>query len=286
MTPIHKSIMVPEILSMFDLKPNAVVADLTTGEGGHSSFMAPLIPQGKLLCLDRDEEILNIAKKRLEEHPHITYVCDTYDHISAVREQAGFPLFDAILVDMGVSMFHFKEAKRGFSFEDLSLDMRLDDSSESAKDIINTYSEAELADIFYYYGEEFSSRKLARIIVQQRPFDTAKELAGCILKSAGNRGKTHPATKIFQALRIYVNKELEIAETFLEEVVSNLASGGKLCILTFHSMEDRLVKNAFRRFADKNKGVLPITKPMPPSLAEQKANPASRSAKLRVFQRS
>ncbi|MGL5254870.1 MAG: 16S rRNA (cytosine(1402)-N(4))-methyltransferase RsmH [Brevinema sp.] len=285
MTPIHKSIMVTEILEMFQLKPNSIVADLTTGEGGHSSLMAPLIPQGKLLCLDRDSEILDRAKERLSEFSNISYVCDTYDHISSVRSNAKFPLFDAILVDMGVSMFHFKEAKRGFSFEDASLDMRLDDSSESAKDIVNTYSEAELADIFYYYGEEFSSRKLARVIVQNRPFDTAKELAGCILKIAG-RGKIHPATKIFQALRIYVNKELEIAETFLEEVVLNLAPAGKLCILTFHSMEDRLVKNAFRRLADEKKGILPITKPKIPSLAEQKANPASRSAKLRVFQRS
>lgn len=286
MTPVHVPIMVQEILSFFALKPNFNAADLTTGEGGHSAFLAPLIPGGTLLCLDRDAKILALAKELLAEYSNIVYANDTYANIAHVRTQLKLPLFDAILVDMGISMYHFKEAKRGFSFEDASLDMRLDGSSESAEDILNSYSEKDLADIFFYYGEEHQSRRLARAVVQNRPVTSAKELAEIALKSLGRKGKTHPATKIFQALRIYINKELEIAEKFLEEVVLHLAPRGVLCILTFHSMEDRLVKNAFKAYVSQGLGQLLAPKPLEPSREEQRTNPASRSAKLRIFQRS
>lgn len=287
MTIYHTPILASEIVSFFNLHSSCVLGDLTTGEGGHSSILAPLVPQGKLLCLDRDVQILKKAQERLKQYTNITYICNTYDQLSEVREKISFPLFDGILIDMGVSMFHFKGAERGFSFEDDSLDMRLSDHAKvSAEEIINTYSEGDLADIFYYYGEERYSRRYAREIVHNRPFYSAKELSSFLIKKIGRHGKIHPATKIFQALRIYVNNELEIAENMLKEIVSNLATGGVLCILTFHSLEDRLVKNAFKSYVNQQLGTLVIPKPLVPSREEIKKNPAARSAKLRVFKKA
>ncbi len=166
MNIFHTPIMADEIIEFLDIKENSVLADLTTGEGGHSCLMAQKNPDGKMLCLDRDRIILEKAQKRLEQFKQITYVCDTYDHLTDVRKNIDFPLFDGILIDMGVSMFHFKGAERGFSFEDDTLDMRLSlDSPLSAEQVVNTFSEEDLADIFYYYGEERYSRRYAREIV-------------------------------------------------------------------------------------------------------------------------
>ncbi|MGL4394519.1 MAG: 16S rRNA (cytosine(1402)-N(4))-methyltransferase RsmH [Brevinema sp.] len=285
MTIYHTPILAETILEFLDIKKTSVVADLTTGEGGHSSLMAPLAK--KLVCLDRDREILAKAQERLKEFDNIEFICDTYDNIASVRESHKLPLFDGILVDMGVSMFHFKGADRGFSFNDDTLDMRLSlDSDLTAATVVNTFSENDLADIFYYYGEEHHSRKFANVIVKRRPFYSAQELSEYILQAVGRHGKTHPATKIFQGLRIFVNQELEIAETFLKEIVSQLAPNGVLCILTFHSLEDRLVKRAFQQFQKDGLGTLPIAKPLAPSFEEIKSNPAARSAKLRVFKRN
>lgn len=283
----HQPILASKIIEAFGLSESSVVADLTTGEGGHAELIAPLIQNGKLLCMDRDSEILAIARSRLDRFTHIEYVCDTYNNFTARRLEAGFPLFDAVLVDMGVSMFHFKGAQRGFSFEDNNLDMRLNpDLPLTAEKIINTFSEKDLADIFYYYGEEFSSRRFAQAVVRHRPFFSAKDLAHCIRCAAGRNSKFHPATKIFQALRIYVNDELEIAENFLKEVIDNLAPGAILAILTFHSLEDRIVKNAFKEFTVRKLGNMLNKKPIVPDFDEIRRNPAARSAKLRMFKRS
>ncbi|MGL4560674.1 MAG: 16S rRNA (cytosine(1402)-N(4))-methyltransferase RsmH [Brevinema sp.] len=285
MTIYHTPILAQTILEFLNIQKTSIIADLTTGEGGHSSLMAPLAK--KLICLDRDQEILSKAKERLKEFEHITYICDTYDRIASVRESYQLPLFDGVLVDMGVSMFHFKGADRGFSFNDDTLDMRLSlDADLSADIVVNTFSEKDLADIFYYYGEEYHSRKFANLIVKKRPFYSAQELSEYLVQTVGRHGKTHPATKIFQGLRIFVNQELEIAETFLKEVVHHLSPGGVLCVLTFHSLEDRLVKRAFKQYEKDKLGTLPITKPIVPSFEEIKTNPAARSAKLRVFKRN
>ncbi len=287
MNIFHTPILADTIIDFLDIKKDSVLADLTTGEGGHSSMMAEKNPDGRLLCLDRDKIILAKAEKRLERFKQITYVCDTYDNLSAVRKNIDFPLFDGILIDMGVSMFHFKGAERGFSFEDDTLDMRLSlDSPLSAEQVVNTFSEEDLADIFYYYGEERYSRRYAREIVRGRPFFSAKELSEYLIRTVGRHGKTHPATKIFQALRIFTNNELEIAENMLKDIVSNLSKDGVLCILTFHSLEDRLIKNAFKDYAKSGLGTVLTPKPIPPSPEEIKQNPAARSAKLRVFKKS
>lgn len=281
----HTPILATEILEFLNIQPNSIIADLTTGEGGHSSLIAPLAHQ--LICLDRDREILTKAQKRLHDFQNIKYICDTYDHIADIRESYNIPLFNGVVVDMGISMFHFKGADRGFSFNDDTLDMRLSEEYPlSAEQVINTYSEKDLADIFYYYGEEHHSRRIANLIVKKRPFYSAKELSEYIVQNVGRRGKTHPATKIFQGLRIFVNQELEIAENFLKDIVYQLAPGAILCILTFHSLEDRLVKKAFKEYEQKKLGTLPISKPMIPSFEEIKLNPAARSAKLRVFKRN
>ncbi|MGL4387921.1 MAG: 16S rRNA (cytosine(1402)-N(4))-methyltransferase RsmH [Brevinema sp.] len=285
MTIYHNPILADTILEFMNIQKTSIIADLTTGEGGHSSLMAPLA--NKLICLDRDSEILAKAQDRLKDFDNIQFICDTYDHITAMRNIYQLPLFDGILVDMGVSMFHFKGADRGFSFNDDTLDMRLSlDSDLTAQIVINTFSEKDLADIFYYYGEEHHSRKFANVIVKRRPFYSAQELSEHIFQTIGRHGKTHPATKIFQGLRIFVNQELEIAETFLNDIVNHLAPGGIICILTFHSLEDRLVKRAFQQFQKDNLGTLPILKPLVPSFEEIKRNPAARSAKLRVFKRN
>ncbi|MGL4676400.1 MAG: 16S rRNA (cytosine(1402)-N(4))-methyltransferase RsmH [Brevinema sp.] len=280
----HTPILVNTIINYFSLTSTSVIADLTTGEGGHASLLAKYNPKGQILCLDRDRLILEKARDRMKEFTHVTYVCDTYDHLTDIRIQHAFPLFDAILIDMGVSMFHFKGAGRGFSFDDDTLDMRLSENGVlSAEQVINTFSENDLADIFYYYGEERFSRRFAREIVRQRPFFSAKELSDFLLKSIGRYGKVHPATKIFQALRIFVNEELEIVENMLKDIIFHLAPRGVLCILSFHSLEDRLVKKSFK--AHMREGVIITPKPIVPSREEIAQNPAARSAKLRVFQR-
>lgn len=282
----HTPILVKTIMDFLDINSHSVIADLTVGEGGHSSIIAPLVDKGQLICLDRDQIILEKAQERLKKYNNITYLCDTYDHLTTLRKNHMLPLFNGILIDMGISMFHFKGADRGFSFEDNILDMRLSKENPiDAELVVNTYSENDLADIFYYYGEERYSRRYAREIVKQRPFYSAKELAEYLLKTVGRHGKIHPATKIFQGLRIYINKELEIAENMLETIVQNLASQGVLCILTFHSLEDRLVKNAFKSYEKEKLGKILTSKPIVPSIEEIKQNPASRSAKLRVFRK-
>ncbi|MGL4366753.1 MAG: 16S rRNA (cytosine(1402)-N(4))-methyltransferase RsmH [Brevinemataceae bacterium] len=282
----HTSILGETIIEYLNIQPDSVIADLTTGEGGHSSLIAPHLCKGTLLCVDRDKQILSKAQERLKVFDNIVYVCDTFDRISEIRTENKLPLFNGVLVDMGISMFHFKGAGRGFSFEDDKLDMRLSfDDELTAQDVINTFSANDLADIFYYYGEEYHSRRIASSIVKQRPFFSAKELSDYMLKICGRKGKTHPATKIFQGLRIFVNKELEIAENFFKSITDNLASSGILCVLTFHSLEDRLVKRAFKEYKQNNLGVVLTEKPITPSDTEIKTNPAARSAKLRIFQR-
>ncbi|MGL5956079.1 MAG: 16S rRNA (cytosine(1402)-N(4))-methyltransferase RsmH [Brevinema sp.] len=286
MTIYHTPILVDTIINYFSLSSTSIIADLTTGEGGHASLLAKYNPEGQMLCLDRDRIILEKARDRMKEFTHITYVCDTYDHLTTIRKQQHFPLFDAILIDMGISMFHFKGAGRGFSFDDDTLDMRLSEEGIlSAEQVINTFSEQDLADIFYYYGEERFSRRFAREIVRQRPFFSAKELADFLLTSIGRHGKIHPATKIFQALRIFINEELEIVENMLKDIIFNLAINGIFCVLTFHSLEDRLVKNSFKEYARAGLGTILTPKPMTPSREEIAQNPAARSAKLRVFKR-
>ncbi len=193
---------------------------------------------------------------------------------------------DGILADLGISLYHYKNA--GFSYIDNKpLDMRLDSSEISADTVINHFRESEIADIIYEYGEEYESRKIARAICRNRPIKSLKELADIItgVKRQKN-GKVHPAAKTFQALRIFINKELKFLESFIPIAVDNLSENGKLVIISYHSLEDRIVKNSFKNLSAQGKGSILTKKPVLPSQEEIKMNRASRSAKMRVFNKA
>ena len=284
---IHQPILVNEILETFSLETHSVVADVTCGEGGHSARMVPLISDGKLICIDRNADILNIAKRRLKDFTQVMFYNRRFDELETVMKEAGVPSFDAILADLGISMYHLKTAGLGFSFTDeTSLDMRLDADMQSAADFINHAAEKDIADVIYEYGEERESRKIARAIVSKRPVRNAAELADIIARvKREKRGRLHPATRTFQALRIFVNKELDILERFIPMAVNALSEGGKLAIISFHSLEDRVVKWAYRALAKEGRGKILTKKPMIAGEAEKRENPASRSAKLRIFEK-
>ncbi len=284
---LHQPILLTEILESFKIQPKSNIADVTCGEGGHSLAFARLNPQGTLICLDRNTDILEVARERLKDFSQVRFVNDTFDHLDRVRQNLGLPLLDGILADLGISMFHLKNRGLGFSFEDAeSLDMNLDGKGTTAKDVVNHFKEDVIADILYKYGEEYESRRIARAIVQNRPIETSKELANIITRAKKqSRGRIHAATKSFQALRIYVNREWELLESFLPLAVDQLRPGGKLAVITFHSLEDRIVKWRFREMAEQELGTIITKKPLIAGEDELQHNPASRSAKLRIFEK-
>jgi len=286
---IHTSVMLAECIDALELREDSVIVDATTGEGGHSFEIAKKIPQGRLICLDRNADILSKAKLRLEEFQNITFFNCRFSRLGDALKEAGLTQVDGILADLGISMFHFREEGLGFSYTDEdALDMRLDDGCKySAADVVNRFPEKELADIIYQYGEERESRQIARSIVSRRPFTNAKDLADAVMrgkKPVYGRG-IHPATKTFQALRIFVNEELQEIESFIPLCADKLSSHGRLAVLSFHSLEDRIVKWGFRALKEEGKGEILTKKPMLPSEEEIRTNPPSRSAKLRIFQR-
>ncbi len=285
----HQPILVEPILEALKLRPDAVIVDVTCGEGGHSSRIAPLIPQGHLICMDRDERILSVARERLSEYSNITFVYRTFDEIAASIEELGFLGVDGILADFGISMFHLKQKGLGLSYTDEeSLDMRLGyDNEISAEQIINTFAEKKIADIIYEYGEERNSRRIAHEIVSVRPIFSGKKLAEVVFRAFRGKkiGRIHPATRTFQALRIFVNKELEKIESFLPQAVDILNEGARLCVMSFHSLEDRIVKHRFKDFKANELGKILTKKPIIPDFEEINKNPASRSTKLRIFEK-
>lgn len=287
MAYIHQPILLSEILESFIIRPDSLLADVTCGEGGHSAALAGLNPQGTLICLDRNADILEVARHRLQDYPHVHFIQDTFDHLETVRNSLGLPLLDGILADLGISMFHLKTMGLGFSFEDSeSLEMSLDKSGPTAGDVVNRYPETEIADILYRYGEERDSRRIARAIVQARPILNSRQLALVITRARGNpHGRIHAATRSFQALRIYVNREWELLESFLPMAVRQLRPGGRLAVITFHSLEDRIVKWKLRELAEQGAGIIITKKPLIAGASELETNPASRSAKLRIFEK-
>ncbi len=301
----HVSIMVPEILEALQIKPNGVYADGTAGGGGHSLAIAQCLSEkGTILCNDRDADALAACKERLKG-----VICNCRllrGTFSDLAQNAGIP-FDGVLLDLGVSSYQLDCAERGFSYmQDAPLDMRMNQAdSLTAKEIVNTWSESELARIFFEYGEERYSRRIASQIVQSRakkPIETTFELVDIIksaLPKAALKEKQHPAKRVFQALRIAVNDELEQVRLALDSLVENLNDGGRIAVLTFHSLEDRIVKTAFARYekpctcppefpvcvcGKKSLGKV-IVKGIPPSQEEIARNPRSRSTRLRVFER-
>ena len=285
---IHTSVMPDEVLNYLSLTENASVVDATCGEGGHSLLIAQRIPKGRLICIDRCDQILESAKERLSGFSNIDFVCARFHELDEIFVENAMDKADAILADLGISMFHLKTPGFGISYTDQeSLDMRLDDSTFlTAKTLVNTFVEKEIADILYKYGEEYESRRIARMICESRPIRSASQLADIIRRSKHrSESRVHPATKSFQALRIFLNKELEILESFIPVAVDKLRAMGRLVVISFHSLEDRIVKNAFKTLEAQGKGEIMTSKPVTATDEEVRRNPASRSAKLRCFRK-
>jgi 16S rRNA (cytosine1402-N4)-methyltransferase len=282
----HIPVLLEEVLTYLQPEPNQVFIDGTVGQGGHASAIAErILPGGRLLAIDRDPVNLAIARERLENYgDKIVYVNDSYANVSELARAHDFNRANGMLLDLGYSSLHIEDASRGFSFmKEGPLDMRYDPTSEvTAAEIVHEWSEESLARIFRIYGEEVRAADIARVIVESRrhtAIDTTTDLANLVTTVVHQHGPTHPATKVFQALRIAVNDELGELERALPQCVDALALGGRLGIITFHSLEDRIVKQFFK--SHPNLEML-TRRPVAPSREEIKANPRSRSAKLRV----
>jgi 16S rRNA (cytosine1402-N4)-methyltransferase len=292
-------------LRYLNVRPGGVVVDATVGLGGHSAEIARRLgAKGRLICFDRDPEALELAKARLDEvraelgrsqdggaMPEVVFEPRAFSEVGEVIAPGSL---DGLLGDFGVSSLQLDEAHRGFSFRsDGPLDMRMDTrSGETAGQVVNQADENELADLIYEFGEERRSRRIARAIVRARPISTTAELAGLIsaaapsMKGGAMKGDTiHPATRTFQALRIRVNDELGEIRTLLKSAPSLLKSGGRLVLISFHSLEDRLVKDAFREAGRDGIFEVLTKKPVIAGEQEEMRNPRSRSAKLRAAER-
>ncbi|HZL27154.1 MAG TPA: 16S rRNA (cytosine(1402)-N(4))-methyltransferase RsmH [Acidobacteriaceae bacterium] len=293
--PQHIPVLLEESLDYLNVRPGGVVCDATLGLGGHSAAIArKLGGAGKLICFDRDPEAMAKAQARLAalaeelqgEMPEVRYVPKAFSEAASEIEPGSL---DGLLGDFGVSSLQLDEAHRGFSFRaDGPLDMRMDTrSGETAEQVVNQENEEVLADLIYEFGEERRSRRIARAIVRARPITTTAELAGIISAVAPSMkgDKIHPATRTFQALRIRVNDELGEIRSLLRSAGSLLKPGGRVVLISFHSLEDRLVKDAFRDQA--KAGIFDVLTKKPVVAKEQESlrNPRSRSAKMRAAQR-
>lgn len=282
----HIPVLLEPVLEFLAPRAGGTYIDGTVGAGGHAAAIAgAALPGGRVLGLDADSQALAVAAANLEQFGDgVTLRHSNFSNLKQVAAENGFVPADGILLDLGLSSMQLADAKRGFSFlTGGPLDMRFNpDDPETAADVVNTLSEKELADLIFEYGEEHASRRIARAIVAHRPITTAAELAGVIERALGRRGRVHPATRTFQALRIEVNRELERLQQVLPQVAEVLAPEGRIVIITFHSLEDRIVKNWFRQAAE----LQVLTKhPVKPTREEVLSNPRSRSAKLRAARR-
>jgi len=304
----HIPVMLTECISGLNIDPDGIYVDGTAGGGGHSSAIAAkLSGKGRLISLDRDPDAVAAASERLEPFPNAQVIHSNYSEMRSVLDSLGIDLVDGILMDLGVSSFQLDEGSRGFSYNsDAPLDMRMSKVGTSAKDIVNTYSEAELARIMFEYGEEKFSRKIAANIVKARecaPVETTFQLADIIRDSVPQKARRekNPCKKAFQALRIAVNSEFDHLSKGLEDAFYSLKPGGRLAVITFHSLEDRLVKQKFAGWCKgcicppdfpqcvcgrKPEGRLVTHKPIEAGGEELEQNNRSRSAKLRIIERS
>lgn len=295
MKPQHVPVLLDEVIEYLNVRPGGIIADATLGLAGHSSEIARRLgPKGTLIAFDRDPEAMERAKARLEElraelgdqMPEVKLIPKAFSTAASEITPASL---DGLLADIGVSSLQLDEAHRGFSFRaDGPLDMRMDPRSElTAEQVVNQVDEEELANLIYEFGEERRSRRIARAIVRARPITTTAELAKVVSAAAptinrSERGQIHPATRTFQAIRIYVNDELGEIGKLLESAPSLLKPEGRLVIISFHSLEDRLVKDAFREAGRSEVYEVLTKKPVTAGEEEERRNPRSRSAKLRA----
>jgi 16S rRNA (cytosine1402-N4)-methyltransferase len=309
---LHKSVLLEETLELLDPQAGEIFADCTLGLGGHAEAILQTSESVRVIGIDQDTEAIRLATERLKPFgERIGIFHANFAEIEDVLKKAGVQKVNGILADLGVSSLQFDSGERGFSFRfDAPLDMRMDIDSgyETAAEMLERLSEEEIADLIYKYGEERMSRRIARRIVWKReigePVKTTRELAETVEKAIGrgkSKDKIHPATRTFQALRIAVNREIEILEEFIRDAVDCLKTEGKLAVITFHSLEDRIVKQTFQQLAGKctcpprlpqcvcgaEKKIEILTrKPIVASDIETAENPRARSAKLRVCKKA
>lgn len=283
---IHVPVLVRETMEMLDIKENGIYVDATAGLGGHAAAILPnLGASGRLIGIDRDDEALKLCRERLG-NGRVSLMKGNFSETKEILSSLDITRVDGVLLDLGLSMLHLKDYGRGFSFlSNARLDMRMDKSQDiTAWDVVNKYREKELERIFREYGEEPFARRIAKAIAIQRKksaIDTCAELAKLIAGVCGKRGKTHPATRTFQALRIEVNRELDELRAGLASALGVLKTGGRVCVISYHSLEDRIAKNFFRDNSRQGLVRLLTKKPVAAGFDEIRSNPSARSAKLR-----
>ncbi len=307
---MHKSVLLEEAVDGLKVKPDGVYVDGTLGGAGHAERVCgKLSAKGRFIGIDQDQDAIIAAARRLEKYKgNTTIVRSNYCYMVQELKKLGIEKADGILLDLGVSSYQLDHAERGFTYQkDAPLDMRMDQSSvQTARDLVNEYSEKELFRVIRDYGEEKFARNIARRIVDYRkdkPIKTTGELAQIVRDAIPMKYRKmpgHPAKRTFQALRIELNKELEVLENSLESMIEILNDGGRICVITFHSLEDRIVKNIFKKSENpctcprdfpvcvcgkKPLGRAVTRKPILPTQREMEANRRSKSAKLRVFER-
>lgn len=307
---IHKPVLLKECIEGLNIRPNGIYVDGTLGGAGHSSEIIKKISanNGILIGIDRDEEALIAAKKKLKDYQNVKYVHGNHDNIKELLEDIGINKVDGILLDLGVSSYQLDERSRGFSYMgEAKLDMRMDKTQKlTAEYVVNNYTEEELANIINEYGEEKFAKNIASNIVKQRnikKIETTMELVNIIKKSIpiSKQKDGHPAKRTFQAIRIEVNNEIKPLYNTVKQSIEMLNKGGRLCIITFHSLEDRAVKKAFQEAEGKctcpkdlpycvcgyqSEGKIINKKPIIATKEEQEENSRSKSAKLRIFEKS
>lgn len=299
---VHKSVLFDESVKALDLNCNKIIIDGTAGGGGHSAEIAKTAK--RLIAVDQDPDAISVLNERLGSRDNVTIVHNNFSDIKNILKELNIDGIDGLLLDLGVSSFQLDTADRGFSFhKDAPLDMRMSKSGLSARDVVNTYSEQELSDVIFKYGEEKFARRIAANIVTARadkPVETTFELVDIIKSSMPQRAMrdSHPARRTFQAIRIEVNGELDVLSSTLDDAFDCLNKGGRIAVITFHSLEDRIVKEKFNEWCkgcicpkefpvcvcgNKPKGK--VFKAVSPSEEELEVNPRARSSRLRIFEK-
>ncbi len=290
---LHRPVLVREALEALNVRPDGIYVDATLGTGGHAEAILKSVAggEGRLLGIDRDPKARALARERLGGYGERAMVVEgNFSEIDSLHGASGLPPADGVLADLGLSSAQLEDPARGFSFNlPGPLDMRMGpDAPRPAQELVNRTPERALADLIFKLGEERHSRRIARAIVKARPIRTTTELAQVVTRAIPSRAglhHLHPATRTFMALRMAVNQELQNLEAFLAKVLGVLAPGGRVVILSFNSLEDRLVKGAFVRWRQEGKGRVLTAKPIRPGEEEVRENPRARSAKLRAAEK-
>ncbi len=283
---IHRAVLVEQVIDLLAIKHNGTYVDGTIGSGGHSQeILKRLGSQGRIVGIDRDEDAIKIAEESLKDS-RVSLVKGNFSNMRMILHERGWGQVEGVLLDLGVSMMQLKSPERGFSFySDAPLDMRMDKSLPlSAWEVVNRFRAHKLEEVIRNYGEEGRYRKIVQAIVKERKkgtINTCRELAQIIVHVYGGKRRIHPATKTFQALRIFINNELSSLSDALRESLVVLKKGGRVCVISYHSLEDRIVKNFMREQSKKGMMKILTKKPITPSFIEKSENRSSRSAKLR-----